>query len=248
ADAQFPAMRMLRLAGDRTTRRDLALFRKHFGAHCLLRVGLGASEALLYAQHFLTPADEIDGEVVPVGHAVADMELLLLNEAGQPVPPGEYGEIAVRSRYLSLGYWRNPALTAQRFLPDPAGDGQRVYLSRDIGYVDAQGLLHHVGRSDSRVKLHGRMVVVSDVEEILLAMPGVREAVVAPYDGGANGTELAAFVVAPGLAVRDLRRALAQRLPAGLLPRRVELLDSLPLQLNNKINRLKLKELCQGDT
>src|SRR5690606_21300638 len=163
-DAQFPAMRMLRLAGDRTTRRDLALLRQHFGAHCLLRVGLGASEALLYAQHFLMRDDEPEGEVVPVGYAVEDMELLLLDERGQPVPQGEYGEIAVRSRYLSLGYWHNPALTAQRFLSDPDGGDKRVYLSRDIGYVDAKGLLHHVGRSDSRVKLHGRMVVVSDVE------------------------------------------------------------------------------------
>jgi amino acid adenylation domain-containing protein len=241
-EQKFPALRLLRLAGDRTTKIDVALFKQHCLDHCLLRVGLGASEALMFAHFFIDTQYHMEGEIAPVGYALEDLELLLLDDDGNAVPPGDYGEIAVRSRYLSVGYWKNPALTAERFLPDPHDSSTRIYLSRDIGYFDNQGRLHHVGRKDSRVKLYGKMVLISDVEEALLAIEGVKEAVVVPFDSGTRGTELAAFVTAfVPLEVAVIRQELMKKLPGDLVPRKILLLDKLPLQVNNKINRLKLK-------
>lgn len=241
-DQKFPAMRMLRLAGDRTTRIDVELFKQHFLDHCLLRVGLGASEVLMFAHFYIDTSYAMAGEVAPVGYALEDLELLLLDDEGNPVPQGECGEIAVRSPYLSVGYWKNPTLAAERFPPDPEGSNGRLYLSRDIGYFDAQGRLHHVGRKDSRLKLYGKMVLISDVEEALLAITGIKEAVVVPFDSGKLGTELAAFITTSApLDVAAIRQQLASKLAADLLPRKILLLDQLPLQPNNKINRLQLK-------
>jgi acyl-coenzyme A synthetase/AMP-(fatty) acid ligase len=244
-DQTFPAMRLLRLAGDRTTRIDVELFKQHFLDHCLLRVGLGASEVLMFAHFYIDRSYEMEGEVAPVGYELEDLELLLLDDDGNRVPPGGYGEIAVRSRYLSVGYWKNPELTGERFRADPQDPSKGLYLSRDIGYFDQHGRLHHVGRKDSRLKLYGKMVLISDVEEALLAIEGIKEAVVLPFDSGERGTELAAFVTASTpIDVVDIRKHLAGKLAPDLLPRKILLLDKLPLQLNNKINRLKLKELA----
>jgi amino acid adenylation domain-containing protein len=243
----FPAMRMIRLAGDRTTRIDVDLFQKHFPKTCLLRVGLGASEILLFAHLFIDTEYAMTGEVVPVGHPLEDVELMLLDDDLREVDQaGEYGEIAVRSRYLSVGYWKNPQLTNERFLPDISDVSKRIYLSRDIGYRDEQGLLHHVGRKDARVKIYGKMVLISDVEEALLSIAGVKEAVVVPFDSGERGTELTAWLVTEA-DCRDLaaiRQQLAAKIPAEIRPGTITILDALPLQSNNKINRLQLKNLA----
>jgi len=243
---QFSSLRLLRLGGDRTLRSDLTLFRQHFGPHCLLRLGYGAAEYMQISQLFIDHSYEATAEILPVGRPMADCELLLLDDEGQPVPTGEYGEIAVRSRYLGRGYWNNPALTQERYRSDGTDPALQVYLTRDIGYLDAAGDLHHIGRKDARLKLYGKLVLMSDIEQALLNIPGVRDAVVIPIDSGARGTELAAFVAADSsqLDAASMRKALAQQLVPELIPRTFSVLEALPLGLSNKINRLSLKQLA----
>lgn len=243
----FPAMRLLRLGGDRTTRKDVQLYKRLFGEHCVLRLGYGSSEYLLVTQFFIDQHYEMAGEIAPVGFAMPGCSLRLLNDERQQVKRGEFGEIAVTSRHLSPGYWKNPSLTSQRFLANSDDPELRTYLTRDIGFLDNNGCLHHVGRSDSCVKIYGKMVAMGDVEARLLAIKGVKEAVVLPYDGGVRGTELAAFVLVADdtLDESSLRKLLQEQLVAEVIPRRITVLDRMPLQINNKINRLKLKELAR---
>ena len=246
-EATFPDMRMIRLAGDRTTRVDVELFKKHFPENCLLRVGLGASEVLMFAHFFIDTEYQMTGEIAPAGYPLEDIELLLLDDDWNEIKnAGEYGEIAVISKYLSVGYWRNPALTNARFIPDGYDKEKRIYLSSDIGYWDEQGRLHHAGRKDSRVKIYGKMYLISDVEEALLGIRQVNEAVVVPFDSGLRGTELAAYIVTEN-GYRDLaaiRLQLAAKVVAEIRPRTITILEAMPLHSNNKINRLQLRSLA----
>ncbi len=156
------------------------------------------------------------GPVVPVGYPVPDMEVRLLDAEGRDVGPGDVGEIAVRSRYLAAGYWRQPELTAERFRPDPAGGGVRVYRTGDLGRLRPDGCLEHLGRTDFLPKVRGARVDVAEVEAALLAHESVAEAVVAVREDEPATARLVAYVVpAPGArpTVSALRRHLVLQLP-----------------------------------
>ena len=94
----------------------------------------------------------ITSSVVPTGYAVEGKEVLLLDDAGREVRAGHAGEIAVRSRYLALGYWRKPDLTRAAFLRDPAGGPERIFRTGDMGRMHPDGCLEHLGRKTSRSK------------------------------------------------------------------------------------------------
>ncbi len=244
----FNSLRMLRLAGERVTRVDFDNFRRHCPSTCLLRVGLGASEVMMYAHHFLTHDDQPDTEILPVGFPLEDLELLLLDDDGKPVLPGQCGEIVVLSAYLSPGYWQDSVLTWQRFRQDPHDPDKRLYLSRDLGWRDVDGCLHHVGRKDSRIKINGKMFRLHDVEEALMAHEAVAEAVVLPLEQTARPTVVLAFIVASdsGVDVPDLRANLACCLPAEIVPREIHVLQCMPLNANGKIDRQALLAACTG--
>ena len=139
---------------------------------------------------------EINEHVVPIGYPVEDMEVLLLNETGQRVAANQVGEIAVRSRYLSPGYWRKPDLTEAAFQPDPAADGQRIYRTGDLGLMMADGCLTHLGRKDFQVNIRGYRVEVGEIEAALVSLDGVEEAVVLAWgDAVAEQQRLVAYLV-----------------------------------------------------
>lgn len=241
--ASLPALRVIRLEGDRATMRDLELFRRHFPADCVLVNGLGATECGLVRQYFLTPDRPLPEAVVPIGEPVEDMEVLVRGEDGGPVPEGEVGEIAIRSRYLATGYWGRPDLTAERFLADPARPGSRIYRTGDTGRLQPGGLLEHLGRQDGIAKVRGQRVEVAEVETALLALPGIAEAAAMVREEVPGEPRLVAYLVlAAGAApaAPELRRALAERLPAAMVPTAFVLLERLPLNDNRKVDRRAL--------
>ena len=238
--ASLPALRLIRLEGDRTSVRDLELFRRHFRTDCVLVNGLGATECGLVRQFFFTPDHPLPEHVVPIGSPVEDMEILLLGENGHPVPRGATGEIAVRSAYLAAGYWRRPDLTAGRFRADPARPGSRIYRSGDLGRLRPDDMLEHLGREDGVAKVRGRRVEIADVESALAMLPGVAEAAAAVREDGAAEPRLVAYLVPMGgsvTSVSEIRRALAERLPDFMVPSAIVMLERLPLNDNGKVDR-----------
>jgi len=230
------SLRIVKLGGEPLPRRDLDLFRSRLPPGCRIVNGLGITEAGGNLCHFtVDPSAAIPGATVPVGHPLPDVEMLLLDEEGREAAPGEAGEIAVRGRYLSLGYWRDPERTAAAFETLP--DGEVLYRTGDLGRLVADGCYEHLGRKDLQVKIRGLRVDLAEVEEALLAALAVREAVVVPC-----GTEsLAAFLV-PAAGVEppppaELRALLAARLPEQMLPGRFLILPELPLLPGGKIDR-----------
>ncbi|CAO3437374.1 amino acid adenylation domain-containing protein [Azospirillum endophyticum] len=192
---------------------------------------------------------------VPIGGPLDNTGLYVLDGALNPLPPGAEGELWIGGDGLARGYHRRPDLTAAAFLPDPFAprDGARMYRTGDLVRRRADGALVFLGRSDFQVKLRGHRIELGDIEAALLAQPGVAAAVVRLWDGGPGSGPDAAFLAAyaaghaaasdlspardGGLDGDRLRVALAERLPAAMVPAVVTVLPALPLNPNGKVDR-----------
>ena len=239
----LPVLRVVRLEGDQAAPRDIELFKTLCSRGALLVNGLGATECGIARQFFVDHDSAIPGGVVPVGYPVEDMDVVVLDDTGQEVTAGEVGEIVIKSRYLAQGYWRQPALTAATFRAERSLDGVRSYHTGDLGRLRLDGCLEHLGRKDFSAKIAGSRVQVAEVEAALLEVPGVKEAAVAALKAEDREPRLAAYLVArkpPGPTVSAIRRFLAARFPAYMVPSIYVMLEALPLNANNKVDRRAL--------
>ncbi|MFC9842953.1 amino acid adenylation domain-containing protein [Streptomyces sp. NPDC127595] len=207
----------------------------------------GPTEATVWAAvHRVRPAD-LDGPSVQLGHPVAGTRLSVLNDRLQPLPPGVPGELFIGGKALAEGYYRRPDLTRERFPPDPtAGPGERLYRTGDRVVLGPSGELRFLGRADDQVKIRGFRVELGEVEAALRAAPGVRDAAAALRRRGEH-TVLAGYLVpepdraGPALA-RQVLAALAETLPAHLIPTLLTEIPAVPLTPSGKVDRLALPE------
>lgn len=191
------------------------------------------------------PADE--REAIPIGHACAGEELLVLDSQLRPAPPGEIGDLYIRGVGLSPGYWRDPEKTRSAFLPHPLGTGRRdrIYRTGDLARRGADGLVYFLGRADTQIKSRGYRIELGEIEAALHSLPGLREsAVVAiPSDGFEGWLICCAYALhgGSGADAAALRKSLSTRLPGYMLPARWMHCEVLPKNDNGKIDRPRLK-------
>src|SRR6185295_7382753 len=141
--------------------------------------GYGPSECTVFSTcQVITPAVLAEG-AVPIGRPIGDRRVLVLDAYLRLVPAGVVGEVYVGGAAVGRGYGQRPALTAERFVPDPYGEpGARLYRTGDLARWRWDGTLDFVGRADDQVKVRGFRVELGEVEAALRACRGVREAVV----------------------------------------------------------------------
>ena len=241
-DERYPGVRLLQLGGDTIYRSDVDACQRVY-CNAVVAVGLGMSEAGRVAEMFIPPGMRLDHDVAPVGFDVPGLRLLLLADDGSEAPPGEPGEIAVRSAFLAQGYWRRPELNDEKFRPDPRGGAERTYVTGDVGRRGTDGILQHLGRKDFQVKIRGYQVPTNEVESGLLEIPGVREACVVAARLPDGNQELVAYLaVNPDrhVTTEAVRGRLSAQLPEHMVPHRFVLLDRLPRTLTGKVDRLAL--------
>jgi amino acid adenylation domain-containing protein len=246
-DQGFPKLRLILFGGEAVCKRDVQLYKEHFSDCCLLRCGYSVTEANGGPTLMLIDKQtEIAGNIVPAGYVMSDKEIWILDENRNRLGCNQAGEIAVRSRYLSPGYWRRPELTRAFFLPDPEGGDTRIYLTGDLGRLSADGCLEHLGRKDMQVKVRGVRIELAEVEAALQDIPEVKEAAVVAREDPRGDKRLVAYVVAAqgeGLpSVARLRAALMKSVPAQMVPSAFVSLDSLPTTPNGKVDRLALPD------
>jgi amino acid adenylation domain-containing protein len=240
----FPDIRIVRLGGEPVYRRDLNLFKKHFSNDCILVNRLGSSETGSLRMFFLDKETEVRNNLVPVGYAVDANDILLVDDSGAQVA-GDEGEIAVRTRYVSPGYWRRPDLTAGSFFDDPANEKRKIYRTGDLGRMLPDGCLLHLGRKDFFVKIRGYHVELEEIEMTLMELPDIKDVAVTALNNNSGNERLVAYVVpktAPGPNVSEMRRFLADKLPDYMIPTTFIALDALPLTDTLKVDRKALPE------
>lgn len=247
AEDEFPHLRLVYLGAEPLSNTDVKLYQKHCSDDCVLINGLGSTETTTFRWYFFGKETRITTGTVTVGYPVAGMEVLLLDENGQEVPPSPtdeiMGEIAVKSRYLFPGYWRKPELTQAAFLADREGDSARIYRTGDLGRMQPDGCLEHLGCKDSKVMVGGFSVELAEVEMALLDQKTVRQATVMMREDSPGDQRLVAYIVPrPGSnpTVSALLAALLRKLPQHMLPQSFVLLDSLPQLPNGKLDLKKL--------
>ena len=180
---------------------------------------------------------------IPFGLPIANMRALILDSNLEPVATNVTGELFIGGAGLGRGYLGRPGLTADRYLPDPFRDGERLYRTRDLARRRPDGVIEFVGRRDHQVKLRGHRIELSEIEWVLETLPNVRNAVVQLRDDLPSGEPgLVAYVVGNGEPPADsaLRAHLQAKLPAQMIPAHFVTLTELPLTPNGKIDRAKL--------
>ncbi|ANQ72823.1 non-ribosomal peptide synthetase [Rhodococcus sp. 008] len=238
--AQVKTLRYVFASGEALPARTAARLREvsSAGLHNLY----GPTEAAVDVTYYET--GEQDQVSVPIGAAVADTELLVLDDALRPSPSGVAGELYLAGIQLARGYVSRPDLTADRFVARPgATDGSRMYRTGDLVRWRGAGAnrqLEYIGRTDFQVKLRGLRIELGEIEAALLDCEGVSQAVVIVHSDETIGDNLVAYIVAEGIDSENLTSSLGERLPDYMIPAMFVELDEFPLNASGKLDRKAL--------
>jgi amino acid adenylation domain-containing protein len=251
---QLPSLRLFMMSGDWIPMALAPALRQLYPQCRLTSLG-GATEASIWSIcHDITPADDARRSI-PYGRPMDNQRFHVLRADFSPSPDWVPGMLYIGGDGLALGYYGDEAKTAASFITHPH-TGERLYRTGDLGRLLPDGFIEFLGRADNQVKISGHRIELGEIETHLAAHAAVQEAVVDVRGEGA-GRSLCAYVVPvrdlaaqlPGLAagedarttlLADLDRHLRARLPAYMAPRHYVLLDSLPLNVNGKVDRRAL--------
>jgi amino acid adenylation domain-containing protein len=248
AQDDFPTLERLLWCGEVLPTPILAHWMKRL-PHVQFTNLYGPTEATIASSFYTVegcPSDET--QAIPIGAPCGQEELLVLDDALNPVPPGEIGQIFIAGAGLSPGYWRDREKSAAAFLPDPRPGriGQRIYRTGDLGRLREDGLFEFLGRVDSQIKSRGYRIELGEIEAALNEIPEVRECAVVGVDsGGFEGTAICCgFAPVDGVVIKPtgLRRQLSEQLPPYMLPSRWREFEALPKNMNGKIDRRVIRE------
>jgi amino acid adenylation domain-containing protein len=250
-----PSLRLVVVGGARASAAAYRGWRRLAGDRVTWVNTYGPTEASVIATAWQPPAGtpNVDGTEIPIGRPIAGVTVRILDGHGRQVPVGVRGELHIGGVGLARGFLNAPDLTAQRFIADPDIPGQRLYRTGDLVRWLPSGDLEFVGRLDAQVKVRGFRVEPAEIEAVLEEHPAVTESVVVTGADPVAGERLVAYAVVrggPGTGVRAedardadataLRRHLADRLPAYMLPATVVPVDQLPLTVNGKVDLSRL--------
>lgn len=217
--------------------------RKHGDQQPQLINMYGITETTVHVTYRRLLQSEIESAASSViGIPIPDLQLYVLDQMMEPVPPGITGEMYVGGAGLARGYLARPELTAERFVPHPFTHtpGARLYRTGDLGrYVNHE--LEYFGRCDQQVKIRGFRIELGEIQSVLAAHPAVREAIVLALPDSNNDRRLVAYVTRKEpLAIDQLRAFAKEQLPEHMIPAAFVVLDEVPLTPNGKLDRRAL--------
>jgi acyl-coenzyme A synthetase/AMP-(fatty) acid ligase/L-amino acid N-acyltransferase YncA/acyl carrier protein len=232
---EYQALRLIYLGGETVLPSDLEAARRLF-PKATIAIGLNSSETGLTCLQLVSATDELPNPV-PVGRPVEGIAVEIVDEKGEPTPPGTRGELVVRSEHVQPRLWQGGELS------DALAGGQDGLRTGDRARAASDETIFHLGRCDEMVKVRGFRVETFEVEAVIAAIDGVSEvAVVGTTSLNEGHTILAAYVVVPQGGVDELmvRSTVAMNLPSAMIPEKVHFVASLPRTANGKVHRMAL--------
>jgi acyl-CoA synthetase (AMP-forming)/AMP-acid ligase II len=199
--------------------------------------GLTETKRTLYM-----PPDKLEQRPGSVGIPIPGTEAWLEDDEGRRVGAGKTGELVVKGPHVMRGYWENPGATAKRFRTLPSGE--RICYSGDLFKRDDEGYFYFIGRKDDIIKSRGEKVAPREIENVLYNLPGVTEAAVVGVPDAIFGQAIKAFIACDRDTLTETRVIAHCRahLEDFMVPKSVELRDSLPKNASGKIDKLALSE------
>jgi amino acid adenylation domain-containing protein len=190
-------------------------------------------------------------ESIPIGRAIANTQVYILDEYLQPVPVGVPGELHIGGAGLARGYLNRPELTQDKFIPNPF-DNSKLYKTGDLARYLPDGNIEYIGRIDNQVKIRGFRIELGEIEAVLSQHIDVQVSCVVAREDTPGEKRLVAYIVPHPQATctersrstpttPELRQFLANKLPGYMIPNAFVMLESLPLTQNGKVDRRALK-------
>jgi amino acid adenylation domain-containing protein len=238
----FPFVRAVVLGGEEVLSGDIESYKRHFLDHCLFVNGFGPTESTMALQYFADKNSPVCRSSVPMGYAVEDTKVVLINPDGIE---SLHGEICVKSAHVALGYWRQPELSATRFVSLTDPPCEVMYATGDWGRRLFDGSIVFAGRKDHQVKVRGFRVELAEIEEVLLSHPAVSETVVLAREDAPGDKRLVAYLVAQPAnepPIPELRKFLRGKLPDYMIPAGFVFVKALPLTSSGKTDRQALPD------
>ncbi len=239
-EVHLPELRLVMFGGEVMPSKQLNMWRKEYPEAMFVNQ-YGPTEMTDICAYYIVDREVGNDESLPIGKAASHTRLMLLGDDDKEVPTGEVGELCGAGPSLAEGYYREPEKTAEVFVPnplDPTGTS-KIYRTGDLARVDERGDLIFMGRKDFQIKHMGNRIELGEIETAVSALEGV-ERNCCLYDGKRD--KIVLFYT--GSREKDaVREALKKALPEYMIPNRIEKLETMPLNLNGKIDRAGLKEM-----
>jgi acyl-CoA synthetase (AMP-forming)/AMP-acid ligase II len=208
------------------------------------------SGARIYSMYGLTeckrctylPPEDLERKPLSVGIAIPNTEMWIVDEHDRRIGPGVVGQLVIRGATVMKGYWGKPEATARKLKPGPL-PGEQVLYTGDYCRMDTEGYLYFVGRGDEIIKSRGEKVAPREVENVLMDIPGVREAAVIGVPDELLGQAVKAFVVMEhGRAIgeRELQKECQKRLENFMVPKSIVVVANLPMTDTGKLKKTAL--------
>ncbi|HTI10110.1 MAG TPA: amino acid adenylation domain-containing protein [Puia sp.] len=238
--SDFGDLQFILFGGEQVSLRHVAKFKENYPAVNLIHV-YGPTENTTFSTYYPVGPLKDHAITVPIGKGIGNSRVYILDAHGRLVPVGVPGELYVGGEGVARGYLNDKALTAEKFLPDPFVEGERMYKTGDWGRWLPEGNIEFIGRNDDQVKIRGYRMELREIERALTSHVLVDNAVVVARESGAGDKELVAYIVSKtDLSISLLRSALSGQLPAYMLPSSYVRLEKIPLNSNGKVNRKAL--------
>lgn len=181
---------------------------------------------------------------IPIGRPIANTQIYILDQAGQPVPSGVAGELMISGVGLARGYHKKPDLTRSKFIDNPFNSDSRLYKTGDLARYNNEGVIEFLGRIDNQVKVRGFRIELDEIEQIARTYRGVKDVVVIAKQRSEEDKVLMAWVVFETDGdVDGLRDYLESQLPYYMVPSYITVIDSVPLTANGKADSNALLEV-----
>jgi amino acid adenylation domain-containing protein len=240
------AVRYVVFGGEALSPGKLKDWKEKYPATRLINM-FGITETTVHVTFKEITGKEIAGNISNIGRPIPTLSCYVLNQYGKLQPVGVPGELYVGGPGVARGYLNRDELTRQRFLQSPFRNNERLYRSGDLVKLTANGEMEYIGRIDNQVKIRGYRIELAEIENALLKIDGVKEAIVLVIPGVDEEKSLAAYLVAAAqLHVPQVRMELSKHVPAHMIPAYFIQLAEIPLTTNGKADKNALRKLYKS--